>query len=198
MVRVGSDRIVVACADRPGLFSRVAGVLALDGLDVVEAAARSLGDHAVEDFRVVSATGGAIKWDMVVRDLSAALDDRLALSARLAERARTYRRRPRSGRTFEPAVRFDNEMSDDATVIEVVGPDTVGLLHRVTAALAELGCNIRTAKISTIGPDAVDSFYVRNRGGGKILDPGHLAEIRRALTHAIEALGAEVDTTLAR
>ena len=80
---------------------------------------------------------------------------------------------------------MDNDASPRATVIEVRAPDAVGLLYRVTASMAELEIDIRSAKIQTLGDHVVDAFYVRDAAGAKITDEGHLGEIERALLHAL-------------
>ena len=54
------------------------------------------------------------------------------------------------------------DASSNATVIEVRAPDKIGILHRITKALGELGLDIRHAKIQTMGNEVVDTFYVRN------------------------------------
>ena len=99
------DRLTVVAADRPGLFSRVTGVLALHGLGVLDAAVTSLDGMALEVLRVESSFGPTIAWDKVVADLERVLEGRLALQARLAERARVYGAAPatRPGRTSRPA-----------------------------------------------------------------------------------------------
>jgi [protein-PII] uridylyltransferase len=81
-------------------------------------------------------------------------------------------------------VRIDNEASSNATVVEVVARDRIGLLYRITKAIADLGLDIRHAGADA-EPDVVDSFHVR-AGEGKVTDPYHLAELERALLHASE------------
>lgn len=189
VIEASGNQLLVIAPDRPGLFSRVSGVLALGGLDVLDANAFSSDDGmAVELFRVESSIGPVIPWDRVVRDLELALDGRLALTARLAERARRYSptSRPKSASLVSrPRVTFDNETSSNSTVVEVHAPDSIGLLYRVTRAIAELDLDIRTAKIQTLGSEVVDSFYVRDRDGAKIVDDSYLAELERALLHAL-------------
>jgi [protein-PII] uridylyltransferase len=177
------DRLLVISPDRLGLFSRVAAVLALSGLDVLEAAAYS--DErgmALDTFRVKPGLHGDVPWDRVEGDLAKALDGRLALNARLRERARVYRRpvrRPQG--PSEPQVLVDNELSEVATVLEVRAPDEVGVLYRITRAIADMDLDIRSAKVHTIGPDVVDSFYVRDRSGAKVTDPEYLVELERSI-----------------
>jgi [protein-PII] uridylyltransferase len=188
LVRGEGATFTVVAADRPGLFSRVAGVLALNALNVLGADAIS-DEHgvALEVFTVENSIGGEVNWAKVSRELESALAGRLAVRARLAERARVYRRRTAgpAPAPFESKVVMDNDASPRATVIEVRAPDAVGLLYRVTASMAELDIDIRSAKIQTLGDHVVDAFYVRDSAGAKITDEGHLSEIERALLHAL-------------
>lgn len=181
------NELLIITTDRPGIFARVSGVLALNGLDVLEAAAYSSdGGVALDVFTVESSTPGELNWDRVRRDLDLALAGRLALAARLAERARIYQR-PRSAvlGPVEPTVEFDNQLSDQATVVEVHAPDAIGVLYRITLAIAELELDIRSAKVHTLGHEVVDAFYLRDREGNKITDESYLREIERAILHAL-------------
>ncbi len=183
---VGDTPTVVA-PDRPGLFSRGAGVLSINGLDVLRADAHSSDDGmALAVFRVESPFGPTIPWSRVCRDLELALAGKLALDARVQERARTYA--PRAAVAARPAstsVTVDNETSTVATVVEVLAPDGVGVLYRITRALADLDLDIRSAKVQTIGHQVVDSFYVRDAAGTKVTDGDVLVELERALLHAL-------------
>lgn len=185
-VETAGDRLTVVAPDRPGLFSRVAGVLALHGLDVLEAAAATDDGWALETFRVESSFGPTFSWDAALADLDRALAGRLAVRARLADRARTYGRRGRGkGAVPDPEVRIDLDASPDATVVEVHAPDGFGVLYRITSALADLDLDIVGAKVQTLGPLVVDSFFVRARDGGRITEPAMLTEVERALLHAL-------------
>jgi [protein-PII] uridylyltransferase len=183
------NRLVVISPDRPGLFSRVAGVLALSGLDVLDAAAYTNDDRmALEMFHVESTASPVIAWDRVVRDLELALTGRLALAARLEERARVYNR-PRSlpHGPITARVEFDTELSRHSTVVEVHAPDAIGVLYRITRAISELELDIRSAKVQTVGAEVIDSFYVRDGAGEKPTDPALLKELSRAILHALNA-----------
>src|SRR5207248_3039198 len=48
----------------------------------------------------------------------------------------------------------------DAVVLELRATDSPGLLYRVTSALATTGARVRAARISTLGADVVDAFYL--------------------------------------
>ena len=90
----------------PCLFGRIAAVIALTGLDVLDAAAFSADDGmACSRFTVNDSDGHGIDWDPVVENIHAALDGRLALSARINQRAGQYERYRRR-LSAEPARRL--------------------------------------------------------------------------------------------
>ncbi len=191
-VRVVDDRLTVVYRDAPGAFSRIAGVVSLHGLDVVAARAHSdepqLGrvGMGASEFRVHVPKSG-IDWAPIELDLDRALRGRLAIEARLADRARTYRRR-RPTQAVEPGpprVEFVDTASSDATVVEVRCRSKIGILHRITKALAEVGLDIRHATVQTVGAEVVDTFYVRDWAGDLITDRHHRSEIERAILHAV-------------
>jgi [protein-PII] uridylyltransferase len=55
---------------------------------------------------------------------------------------------------------WHREAATDAVVLELRAADSPGLLHRVAAAIDEAGAEIRAARISTLGGDVVDAFYL--------------------------------------
>ncbi|MGE0308004.1 MAG: [protein-PII] uridylyltransferase [Acidimicrobiia bacterium] len=187
-----ADRLTVVAHDRPGLFSKVAGVLSLHGLDVVAAQAHSDEQGmAASEFRVSPPKDGPIAWPRVIKDLELAVRGRLALDARLAERAKAYARRRRTAaKEVTPRIVVDGAASSNATVLEVHAPDSIGILYRITHTLADMGLDIRHAKVSTLGHEVVDSFYVRDADGAKVTEKAYLAEIERALIHVLGSTSA--------
>lgn len=177
------DTLVVIDDDRPGLFSRVAGVLALNGLGVLDANIATVDGRAVERFTVTSDFGPGFVWDKVIGDLGRALDGELAVRARLAQRAHTYRQL-RAPVVAEPQVSFHPDDSSTATVVEVFAPDSIGVLYRITAAIADLDLDLVRARVQTMGDQVVDSFYVVDASGAKV-DGARLSEVRLAITHAV-------------
>lgn len=188
----GEDQITIVYPDRPGAFSQLAGVLSLHGLDVLSSRAHSEEGHggapamAASQFRVGTPPEGW-SWEAVRIDLERALSGGLAIEARLAERARTYRRRraTQAAPPAPPQVEFHDWASSNSTVIEVRAPTKIGILYRITKALAEMGLDIRHATVQTIGVDVVDTFYVRTGTGELVTEAFHRAEIQRAILHAV-------------
>ena len=177
-VSLQPPHVIVAAPDRPGLFSSVAGALALNGMDVRAANVSGEDGVAVEVFTVEVARGTWPDTAKLREDLAAVLSDRMALGERLSERERTYSLRRRSAAHVPGSdVSVDNEASETATVLEIRAPDEIGLLHRITRALFEAGLDVVSARVSTLGEMVVDAFYVRESGGSKVTDAGRLSEI---------------------
>ena len=186
-VAAHDDVLTVITDDRPGVFSRIAGALALHGLDVLSAAAHSSDDgRALAEFRVADRVRHEVPWRRVLKDVELSLDGRLAIPARLADRARTYARIKRSiAPRTAIKVTFDDDASADATVLDVQAPDGIGVLYRITRVLGDLDVDIRSARVQTMGNHVVDAFYVRDSRGGTISDPSLRAEIELALMHSL-------------
>jgi [protein-PII] uridylyltransferase len=164
-VAVGGDgEVVVVADDAPGLLATAAGVLAVHGLAILAVDAATADDGvAVQRWRVEEAFGRPLDQDKLRADLDAALGGRFPLAERLEARTRAYRRR--TVPVAAPDVLVDDAMATGrATLVEVRAADAVGLLHRLAAALAGAGLDVRSARVQTLGHEAVDAFYVQPRG----------------------------------
>ncbi len=185
IVEADGQTLTVVAPDRPGLFSRVSAVLAIEGLEVRAADAASIDGMAIEVFQITSRFGSLIPWDRVNRTLHLALEGRLAIEARLAARVQAYAPKASRPDLPPPAVRFDDAASASATVVEVHARDRIGVLSKVSRAFAEFDLDVRTAKIQTMGDLIVDAFYVTHTDGSLVDDPDLRDELERALLHAV-------------
>ncbi|WP_405528785.1 [protein-PII] uridylyltransferase [Streptomyces avidinii] len=185
---VGVD-LVVAVPDQPGVLPAVAGVLALHRLTVRAADLRSmelpdrLGEVLVLRWRVAAEYGSLPQASRLRTDLVRALDGSLDVPAKLADREAAYPRR-RGVVPPPPRVTVVPEVSSLATVLEVRAPDAVGLLHRIGRALESAGVRVRSAHVSTLGANAVDTLYVTTPEG-KPLDPAVAAALAASVTAAL-------------
>ena len=180
----GVYELIVVARDRPGLFSKAAGALALNGMNVLAAQIFTRADGiALEAFRVEGTHEREIepdRWARVEANLARALAGRISLDLRLAEKRDAYER-PSKGKREPPRVVVDNRVSDFYTVVEVHATDRVGLLYAITRALADMELDIQSAKVATYADDVVDVFYVRDVDGQKVTDPEHMREIERTV-----------------
>jgi [protein-PII] uridylyltransferase len=166
----GGTRVTVTSGDRVGLLAAVAATLAVQRVSVRSARAWTQGEYAVS------------VWDVDDTDLDAAvLRQRLeaVLDGRLDPSTVGS---PRCARPLEPSVAVRHEASREATVLEVRMDDRPGVVHLVCSALAALALSVRSAHVATVGPQAVDVFYVQEDGAGALSD-----ERAAAAAHAVRA-----------
>ncbi|WP_230983232.1 [protein-PII] uridylyltransferase [Inquilinus limosus] len=181
--------LTIHTADHPGLFSRLAGAIAVSGGTIVEAKIFTFADGmALDTFLVQDAVeGGAFdapeKLARVKVSIERSLSGEMKMSAELERRHRSYPRL--HSVSIAPRVLVDNEASRTHTVIELNGRDRPGLLHAMGRALTGLGLQISSAKISTFGARAVDVFYVKDVFGLKVTHEAKLAQIRSTLAEVL-------------
>ena len=188
--------VTVYAADHPGLFSRMAGALAVAGASIVDARIHTLQNGmALDTFWVQDAAGGAFDQPHRLAKLSVLIEQALSGRLRLKREILKVRREPARLRavTVPPRVVFDNHASNTHTVIELNGRDRPGLLHDVTAAISDQGLQIASAHITTYGVRAVDVFYVKDIFGMKVENERKLAGLRRAIEAALATPEAEAE-----
>ena len=185
------QEVTIGAPDRPGLLSTCAGVLALNQLDVRAAKITVEGSYATSVFAVRPRFGRAPVPEILADAVRAALEGSLPLAQRLRQREADYRED--GVRSAPPRISWHNsEVSGAATgIVEVRAGDRAGLLYRLTAAIAGQGLDVTSARIETLGGDAVDCFYVANPSGDPV-DPEQRRRVDGALASATR--GAEADT----
>jgi [protein-PII] uridylyltransferase len=92
---------------------------------------------------------------------------------------------PRQVRMFTTKTTIDltEDNAKQRTVMELVAGDRPGLLSDVGRVFVELGINIETAKIMTIGERAEDVFYISDASGKPLDEKTCLALRERLLDH---------------
>ena len=182
--------IVVYTADHAGLFSKIAGALAVAGASIVDARIHTLTNGmALDTFWIQDSGRNVIDQPSRLAKLSAlieqALSGRLRLASEIKKAAQTLLGQRTRAMHVPPRVVVDNVASNTYTVLEVNGRDRPGLLHDVTAAISEQGMQIASAHVSTYGQRAVDVFYVKDVFGLKVENERRLAQLREALLIAL-------------
>jgi len=190
----GYTTVKICTWDRHGLFSKIAGSFTAAGLNILNAQIFTRNDGIILDtFYVIDAKSGLLagkdERDRFEKFLNQALTGEIDLPALIAWKSVAqplYQSLP--GERIPTVARFDNDTSDTRTVIDLETEDHVGLLYTISQALAELDLDISVAKISTEKGAAIDSFYVSERDGSKVLAAERQREIERKLSAAIARL----------
>ncbi|EEW26874.1 [protein-PII] uridylyltransferase [Rhodobacter ferrooxidans] len=187
-----ATRACFALHDHPGIFSRLAGALALVGANIVDARTYTSKDgYATAVFWVQDSEGRPYEVarlprlrGMIDKTLKGEVLPREALADRdkVKKREREFR--------FPTHITFDNEGSEIYTIIEVDTRDRPGLLYDLTRTLAASNIYIASAVIATFGAQVVDTFYVKDMFGLKLHTKAKQEALETKLRQAI-AEGAE-------
>jgi [protein-PII] uridylyltransferase len=182
-----ATRACFALGDHPGIFSRLAGALALVGANVVDARTYTSKDgYATPVFWIQDADGKPYDVErlprlrgMIEKTLKGEVLPREALAGRdkVKKREREFR--------FPTHITFDNEGSEIYTIIEVDTRDRPGLLYDLTRTLAANNIYIASAVIATYGAQVVDAFYVKDMFGLKLHTKSKQEALDRKLRQAI-------------
>ena len=191
----GVSEITIYAADQVGLFSRIAGALAICGANIVDAKIVTMTDGmALDTFWVEDSNGGPVARADRLERISATV--KRTLAGEIGPHDEIQRlirdRRPGRDQVFDvaPRVIVDNKASRTHTVVEVNGRDRPGLLYALTHALTGLSVQIGSAQIATYGETAVDVFYIKDFFGLKIDHDVKLDQIRKALMDALSSVAA--------
>lgn len=203
----GYSELAVVADDVRGLLSAIAGALAANRIDVLGAVtgprradAPSARQVALDLFFVRDLYGKAIptedpRWERLRGDLNELLAhgkvESKAVEALLARRRPRSSLQPRVTPAVPTQIKFDNDASAEATVVEVFTRDAVGVLYAITRTLTEMGLDIHLSKVSTStqGGEVADVFYVTTgEERRKIVDPQALSLLQARLLGALTAI----------
>lgn len=175
----------------PGIFSKIAGVLAAKGLQVLDAQIITREDDIIVDTFLVTdpdyaGAPPADRRESIAESVRAVLTGAETVDAMVARGGRLTlaRRLPANHQPTE--VQIDNDTSDRFTIIDVFADDRQGLLYIITRAIFVLGLSVHAARISTRLDQVVDVFYVTENSGGKVEDPVRIEAIRTQLRQEID------------
>jgi [protein-PII] uridylyltransferase len=168
------SRVTVIAPDRVGLLADVAAMLALQRIGVRAARAWSQDQYGVSFWEVAEEhVDGAV----LRQRYDAIQEGRLDPAPRLA---------PPAGQELDPTVVVRPEASAQATVLEVRAADRPGVVYLVCSALARLDVAVRSAHVNTLGPQAVDVFYLQEAAAGALSDV-RASEAAHAVREALTA-----------
>jgi [protein-PII] uridylyltransferase len=174
-------RITVGAPDQMGLVAKVAGILAMNRLAVRAAKISTLGERAIQEWYVRPLFGDPPAQEILYTDLDRSVSGTFDIEAAMAKR--TQQRTSRTGGTPPAQAQVNIErVSGTQMVLEVRAPDAPALLYKIASCIAREGVEVVGAKISTLGVDTVDVFFVKEAGGAELSEPS-----ARSLVKALES-----------
>lgn len=187
----GYSIFTICTYDVPGLFAKITGVMAANGVNILGAQIFTSTKGKVLDILQVNSAQGLVitdetRWNKVEEDMTRVIHGESNVADLVEKRQRPTLLAAKEARRFPTRIEIDNVVSEDYTVIDIYTHDKVGLLYLITSTLTRLGLYIGVSKISTKVDQVADVFYVRDIFGHKILAEDKLGEITATLTQAID------------
>ncbi|MDT5111412.1 MAG: [protein-PII] uridylyltransferase [Mycobacterium sp.] len=165
-------QVTMIAADRRGLLSKAAGVLALNSLRVHSASVNSHQGVAINTFFVSPHFGAPPPPELLRQQFVLALGGDLDVMGSLERRDRdaAATNTTRAGETpaavpishvpAPPRVLWFGGSSPTEFVVQIRSLDRPGLLARLTAVIERDGLDIGWAKVTTLGSSVIDAFGV--------------------------------------
>lgn len=187
----GYSGVIVVTWNRDRLFGRIAGAFAVADLNILSADVFTRSDDIVVDtFRVCTPRFDAVLNKIDQRKFEHTLAESLMepnydFAKQLVPKTKGVKDELDDAE-FPSRLILDNETSDAQTLLHVQTPDRPGLLYRLTSCLSDHRLSIYNARITTEKGAALDTFYLTDRKGQKILDPEEherlLADLQKQVT----------------
>jgi len=187
--RQGFIILTLITRDRVGLLAQITGLLVTQGIGIREARIFTRKDGIIVDrFRAEDIERNGTPLDERLNripQLWKQLSEGTLLIDELLARFQRRRRLDRS-----PAALVEAEISatpsPSGILIDVAGPDSMGLLYRLCSIFAERGYDVRAARVSRRLDGVMDNFVVHDPGGRLETAEGR-ADLIRRIREAIDA-----------
>jgi [protein-PII] uridylyltransferase len=156
--------------DKPGMLSKIAGVLYGLNVDIHKAQAFTMENERciILDTLWVRSNGMPLQ-ESKARRMRSTLLGVLSEAQSVEEFLVKVGKNPPDGITLD-AIDLRNDLSEEHTVVHIIAHDLQGLLYLMTRCLSRCGLIIHSAKIATFHARAENNFYVTAMDGGQISD----------------------------
>lgn len=186
----------VVITDRPGLFEKITGALAVTGLNILGARAVTRQDDLAIDVFYVEGENGGIVEDPTIREffentLTSFISDQdcpeqqISAHRKKKEKSKTFSTSDKFGATIPPQVDVYRDISLGRTIVEVRAADRIGLLHLLSKHIADAGFSILFARIATEQGIATDIFNIEPLDRRSVPEPRAFLDLREKLGEAL-------------
>ena len=183
-----ATRACFVMSDHPGIFSRLAGAVALAGANVVDARTYTSSDgFATAVFWLQDKNKSPYKEEQFPK-LNISIETIFSGSTISTDKLKFRDKIDKRELDFQvpTEILFDNDGSEIYTIIEVDTRDRPGLLFDLTRTISASNIYIASAVIATYGLQAVDVFYVKDMFGLKLHSHAKQQKLEKKLLKAIE------------
>lgn len=181
--------VTICTYDYLGLLRNISAAFLSFNLNILKAEVNTLENGlTVDNFQVTKSENPIDEVVPLIKDIqntlknliSGNIDPYMIVKEKLTERFEK-----RKITDIKNNVEFDNNLSENYTIIDIYTSDKVGLLFKLLDKFCNLNINVQKAKISTDVDRVVDSFYVTDENGNKIIGETQIKNIKKILESTI-------------
>lgn len=174
--------IFIYSKEKDRLFAKIVSTLEQLGLNIMDAKINATENNfAINSFKVLEENGSCPTDQYRIGEIIDKLQARLTDTD--SSNGQNNRRLSRAQKSFsvETKIRFDQQPSNDVTILNITTTDRPGLLARIAKAFVECEIQIHHAKISTAGEKAQDNFYITDKNSNPLLDDKSMENLKTVL-----------------
>ena len=178
----GGSEVLIYCLDRDNLFAVTTTMLDQLALSIVNARVMSTSDgYSLNSYLVLEQDGSPVELGSRSDEVTNTLCDGLRLEG--TQPFKVTRRIPRKNKHFDHKtyIYFTQEPKLQRTTMRLVTLDRPGLLSNVGQAFAQCKIRLKHSKITTLGAQVEEIFFITDRSDKPILDAERLNCIHDAV-----------------
>jgi [protein-PII] uridylyltransferase len=175
----GGSEVLIYCLDRDNLFALTTTMLDQLALSIVNARVMSTFDgYSLSSYLVLEQDGSPVEIGHRSDEIITTLFEGLSLEG--SQPFKVSRRISRKNKHFDHKtfIYFTQEPKLQRTAMRLVTLDRPGLLSNVGRAFAECEIRLKHSKITTLGEQVEDIFFITDRDNRPILDDEKLNCVR--------------------
>ena len=185
----GASQVFIYARNTRFLFANIANAFDRLNLNIQDARIYATeGEYCLQTFMVLEENGQHINDDPVrLQQIS----NKLQTYADTEELRQTSSQlhTPRKLRHFtrNTETSLSNDDSSPYTTLEVLCPDRPGLLAKVANIFVEKNITLHNAKITTLGENVEDVFFITDQQNGPLQDPVLIEALQQAIRSTLDA-----------
>jgi [protein-PII] uridylyltransferase len=182
----GGSEVLIYCLDRDNLFAITTTMLDQLALSIVNARVMSTTDgHSLSSYLVLEQDGSPVELGQRSVEIIDTLDRGIRLEG--TQPFKVTRRISRKHQHFDHKtfLYFTQEPKLERTTMRLVTLDRPGLLSNVGQAFAQCKIRLKHSKITTLGAQVEDIFFITDREDKPILDEERLNCLKNAVMEKV-------------
>lgn len=171
------------------LLSDLTGTVTSEALSVIGMRSfKNSNGFVISQIQITDSFGGGDikeeKLERLKRNIKGVMEKKLNVESLLSSPIEwvSYNKIPDG--MVEQKIEFNNVLSADYTILEILLPDSLGLLYRIIKQILSFDVQLHFVRVSTSADYAYDSFYIKSSSGNKIEDVELLKKMEQEIAIA--------------